>query len=461
MGVSFGLLLFLGVISVGSAFAADAKSGDPIPAGDVRGKDIYYSVVFYYAPDPKTNTLEAAKAITQSFLPGVPLTADTTNELKPPFVGFEEEAAPLVQYPVPETSYFKYAGRGLTAGDIAAMQKTSRATRLVLVAPKEDAWTSGRKFTKLVWEYAQTTHAFIWDSATRECFSREAWQTERLASWAPGEIPDLRKQITIHLYRADDDKPYLRAITLGMEKFALPDVVVERLIGSDNRAGGNLINIVCQTLAEDPVVTNGANQVFSLGALRSEKLKAQYDDTTLEGAEKSAPLELLRGTAQEGDPDNALIEISFRLGVGKTEDERRESVLSKFWGSSDSIIGVKHTDEILEASSRAKKRLPTIRGLFDKGLAPGERLLVKGPFARDDGGDEWMWVEVTKWPSGKTLEGILQNDPFYIRKLKAGAKVEVRVQDIFDYIFYRADGTSEGNETGRLIEKQAGPKITK
>jgi uncharacterized protein YegJ (DUF2314 family) len=80
---------------------------------------------------------------------------------------------------------------------------------------------------------------------------------------------------------------------------------------------------------------------------------------------------------------------------------------------------------------------------------------------RDDEGHEWMWVEVTKWTDAKRLEGILWNDPFHIRKLKAGAKVTVATEEVFDYIFYHADGREEGNETGVLMEKQSGAVDTK
>lgn len=218
----------------------------------------------------------------------------------------------------------------------------------------------------------------------------------------------------------------------------------------------NLINVFCQTLAENPVVTNGAKHQLRLEALQTAQLKTEYEELLLNKAEKVAALELLRGKRQEGDPDNGLIEISFRHGRGKTEDERRESVLSRFWGAADSIKAVKHTDEILEASNRAKEKLTQLRTQFVAGLKPGERLMVKGPFARDDGGKEWMWVEVTKWTNAKRLEGILQNDPFYIRKLKAGAKVTVAAEEVFDYIFYHADGREEGNETGALLEEQSG-----
>jgi hypothetical protein len=39
--------------------------------------------------------------------------------------------------------------------------------------------------------------------------------------------------------------------------------------------------------------------------------------------------------------------------------------------------------------------------------------------------------------------------------LKAGSRVEVRADQIFDYILRKRDGTIEGNETGALLEAQA------
>ena len=79
--------------------------------------------------------------------------------------------------------------------------------------------------------------------------------------------------------------------------------------------------------------------------------------------------------------------------------------------------------------------------------------LVTGAVARDDEGNEWMWIEVLRWDDDH-LNGVLQNDPFHIKDLKEGAKVSVKVGDAFDYILYHSDGTMEGNETGKLIEQQ-------
>jgi uncharacterized protein YegJ (DUF2314 family) len=209
------------------------------------------------------------------------------------------------------------------------------------------------------------------------------------------------------------------------------------------------------------VIKNGQKEVFRLGNIKSEMLRTNLEVSLQKAATQEVSLGLREGKSQEGDPENRLIEISFENGAGKTEDERRNDLLSKLWGSSDSVVGVKHTAEVLAASKRAREKLAGLRASFEKGLPPGSRLIVKAPFARDDEGKEWMWVEVTKWPISRRLEGLLQNDPFYIRKLRAGTRVQVNVDEIFDYILYREDGTEEGNETGELMQKQAGPSKSK
>lgn len=441
------------------ANAGPKKEGTVIPPGDVRSEYGFYSVVFYYAPDPKADPLATAKALMKEYLPEVSFGTD--NSAKPPFVGYQEESAPLQDYPVPDTPYFKFAGRGLEDGDIAAMQKTAKATCLVLVAPKDQVWTLGRSFTELVSAFAEKTGAYLWDSATRECFSPEAWKEMRLGAWQKGGLPEICDQITIHLYRPNENSSSLRAITLGMEKFALPDVVIERLLGSNNQQGGSLMNLVCQSLADNPMIEEGGKVDFNLASLSAKDFRERMTKSLGKGATGKITLQLLRGQPSEGDPENDLIELSFAHGQGTSENERRIDLLSKLWGAYDSVVSVEHTDDVRKASEKAKARLPELKKQFDQGLSPGDRLLVKSPFARDDEGFEWMWVEVVSWPSDKMIEGVLQNDPFYVKSLKAGAPVNVQVGEIFDYLLVKRDGTREGNETRKLFEKQGGKKTEK
>ena len=61
-----------------------------------------------------------------------------------------------------------------------------------------------------------------------------------------------------------------------------------------------------------------------------------------------------------------------------------------------------------------------------------------------------MWVEVIGWKGGE-VEGILQNDPFEVSGLKAGARVRFKDSVVFDFIHYFPDGREEGNETGKIM----------
>jgi uncharacterized protein YegJ (DUF2314 family) len=131
--------------------------------------------------------------------------------------------------------------------------------------------------------------------------------------------------------------------------------------------------------------------------------------------------------------------------------ERQNQLVSTLFGTSDSVVQTTHDDAILAASAAARAKLERLKPRFAEGAPDMETLLVKGPFKTPTGGEEWMWIEVTRW-TGATISGILQNDPFHIPDLQAGAKVEVTQASVFDYLYKKKDGTTEGNETAKLIK---------
>ncbi len=106
----------------------------------------------------------------------------------------------------------------------------------------------------------------------------------------------------------------------------------------------------------------------------------------------------------------------------------------------------------MECKSLSKQKLNGLRNEFNKGLAPGEFILLKAPFETPDGGNEWMWVEVLSWKE-KDIQEILKNELLHIPDLRGGVEVQINQDDVFDYIRTFADGRTEGNETGELIMK--------
>jgi len=49
----------------------------------------------------------------------------------------------------------------------------------------------------------------------------------------------------------------------------------------------------------------------------------------------------------------------------------------------------------------------------------------------------------------------LKNEPFNIPALHAGQMVRVSEAKVFDYLHHGADGSVDGNETGKLIQQRA------
>lgn len=134
---------------------------------------------------------------------------------------------------------------------------------------------------------------------------------------------------------------------------------------------------------------------------------------------------------------------------------RQAAAVASMFGWRDEVKSIAHDDALHAASERAKRKLPAIRAVVQRGLEPGEVVQVKLPFATSSGGTEWMWVEVVRW-DGDAIEGVLNNEPFEVPELHAGQRVRGKTDDVFDYLYLRTDGSTEGNQTSEIIERMQG-----
>lgn len=424
-----------------------------MPPGDLSVHMSHVPVTFYYAPDPAKPPADALKEAIAKFLPDIEVTSDFRDDLALPFIVFGQEEASDEGFFIPDDRTLDFFGRGMSEDDKKAIQQTRSTNYIGLVVSREDRWKVIRAFNQMVHSFADETGAILVDGATREYFHPDAWKAKRIDDWGEGLIPDMRSQTSIHLYPRGDG--YLRAITLGMEKFALPDVAIERLVASQNSPAGNLINLVCQGIAMNPVVTDPANYQVSLQKLEPGQLEESYRTLLFGNGTGTALISLMPGTPDEGDPDNSQISLGFPHGDGATEEERKVSTLGQLWGYGESLVREveRDDDEINRASAKAKEKLLGHKKSFQEDLPVGSHLLIKAPFATDDDGIEWMWVQAITWKDDGIIIGLLQNEPRQISGLKAGAECKVKETEIFDYILSKPDGTHEGNETGELIEK--------
>lgn len=417
--------------------------------GNIENDDFYLDFAIYTIGDPIDAT--ALETSFKEAFSEVKFSMAIPDQIEENTIAFWHYEDAQTDYPPMPLEYLKYFGQSLSDRQQQMLAKSKEAAVFTLYGPKKDAWQLNKKLTKFLADLTKDKQWIIFDYVTNEYFTPIAWETSRSQNWT-SETPYLPAQITVHSYR---DESLCRSITLGMQKFGLPDIV----INNSSCYNQDAILLLISTLAQHLTVNKNIYKdqtLIDLDKISNKKLREEVLSTIEDNAKKKAILNFKKGKNEEGDPDNVLLEIDFENKNFDTPQLHQEQIISDLFGFSDEISYIDHNDEILKASLAAKANLPKLKKLFNsEKMEDGYTLLLKAPFEEDDGGTEWMWVEVTNWKTNQ-ITGLLQNEPYHVKGLKAGSVVTVAQEDIFDFILYKPDGTQEGNETEKLILKAEG-----
>ena len=350
------------------------------------------------------------------------------------------------EFQPPNRDVLSYSSVGLSEAEMSELANAGSGITIILLADQDSIVQKQRAITLLVGDLTRNHDVYIGDINTRRFYSPDSWSNSRISSF---EGMNMLQEIVFHTYR---DGEFCRLVSLGMDKFCLPDVSIRGIPCSDQESYGNLANAVVATWIEHSLIAEDSTFVVDLQRISDPGMKAGLTSDIKEGAEQRVELKLQSVSPEEGDNDNLQFGLVFKNPEYSNPQEEQNALLKSLFGVEDPLLRITHNDELLGASRRAKEKLPALRKLFNDGLGRGYSLLLKAPFETDSGGNEWMWVEVTRW-NESIIEGILQNEPVEVSDLKSGARVTVNQEDIFDYILYKPDGTSEGNETGEIIDR--------
>lgn len=451
-----GLAIVLACLPTGVALvptsvraAAPAAVAEYAPAGPMQTAFIRYEFAVYYADAPAKPPLDALRAALRA-VPGTSALVPKIDELPKTaqmMAIFSTQAQQ--EYAPPAPALIQRFGRGLSREQAVGLQGANQVLVLDFAHPRNGSMARYRSSLLVAERVARDTGGLLWDEETREIFTPDEWRKRRVDTWQ-GDLPDIRHQFIIHAYRSEHAA---RAISLGMAKFGLPDVVVVDFPWSANAQLAWVLTGLSQALIEGQPM--GAQGRFDLDfrRLRHAALKRTLLEDVQPGSSATAPLLAVKGTPEEGDPENRLIELRFDRSPGRDAGTRMLAMLDGLFGASaDPLIRVDHDEALLAASAAAKARLPELKAAFERGFQPGEYLSVKAPFSTPSGGQEWMWVEVSAW-SGDRITGMLRNDPVDVPGLHAGQTVTVSQKNVFDYLRTRPGAPSEGNETGKILEK--------
>ena len=428
-----------------STFCSSQDNGKDI---NVLNKSFNNQIgVFFLSGDPIST--EDFDLVVRKFLPHFQKVNDPLDSTIENYYTVEFIDNPQVDFTPPDLEYLKFSARGLSKNEQDALQEATGALAITFSGSKKNVYKKQENISMLLNDAFKNSNAVLVDYNTVESFNAKSWKEMRIDNFG-GITKDVTNQIAIHAYR---DGNLCRAVTLGMNKFCLPDISIKDFSCSNQISYSALINAIAQTLSERPKLNSNSTISLNLESIQNKNARNALLSGIHENAVKSADIKLESAKPEQGDYPNIQYRLVFDSpGFGSPQEEQNK-VITKLFGSNDGLEYVNHNDALLKASAEAKKQLPKIKERFDMGLEPGFAILLKAPFTTDGGGNEWMWVEVTTWNEGN-ITGILQNDPFEISNLKAGSIVSVKQKDIFDYILYKPGGSYEGNETGKIIESQ-------
>jgi len=420
----------------------------PVLSGSPMSSTIDFRFAVYMLPIAKKDPQVALSAAIAKYAPSMRQVAGRPE--KPIEMAVNAQLLKNVarEYPPPTVEDLKYRGKGLSKGQVLAVQASKQVFVVEFTHPKERVWEALRAANLIIEQIARDTSGLIWDEETKDLFTPEFWEQRRLSNWTGG-IPNIETQTAVQTYQKGE---FVRGVSGGMKKAGLPDIVVEEFDWSSESHVVDLINLFCQRLIEGASVN--VPGIFTLHlseikdtAARESELRALKPNGIGVGY-----LRLKVGKADEGDPQNRLIELSSDRYDGIDPQSKKQRLLRCFFGSTDVATNVEHTDEVLEESRKARSQLPSLFEKYNAGLDPGEYIQVKAPFKTPSGGNEWMWVEITHWKN-KRIRGVLENDPVLIPEFHSGEVVEIREDDVFDYIHRFPDGHREGNTTGEVIRR--------
>lgn len=415
-----------------TAETADAQLADvePMPAGSLLADEVVLTFAVYALPSGKEDVETAARAIHAERYAYLQSFEELEARAKP---GVRITVPPMAEFAAPDLETLSYFGRGLTDAEKQAVQSSPKVVVATFAVDIADAARVHRDALAMMGTIADRTGGLVWDEDTRELFSREAWKAREEA-----EIDDPKTIITHVVTHPYQEGELIRIVTLGMAKFGLPDIVVEDVPRTLIGHVGSIVDALAVTMAKDKTLARA-------GAMTIEP-------ETIGEVSGRAEIQLAVAKPREGDPPNRLVQIVFP-GPAATLHVRQQTLVATLLGREEEISNVQHDQELLAASEAAKKELAALQSRFAKGMPEREALSVKAPFKTVDGGNEWMWVEVTAW-NGDTIEGILLNEPGAVPGLEAGAKVQVETASVFDYIHELADGTQAGGKTNEIVTRR-------
>ena len=275
---------------------------DPVP-DELLADDVVAYALAVWSDEAHTFDEEAAFQIALKVV-GDEMSITDETASKAGTLGLFLKLQAFDDFELPEQNV-RIFGHDLTAQDKKKLLGARSALYVIVNTTAERAMADYQRASRVVAALAKKTGAVAVDEETREYFGTSAWN-ERIDNAVASPQFNINRHTVVHSYR----KPELaRVISLGMAKFGLPDIVVNDVPPGWSSSMASLVNLVAQTLIENGGQVRGSRLDVSLESLKNRDFAEAFELD--EGGTGKATLSLGIAVAEEGDPDNRLVEVVF------------------------------------------------------------------------------------------------------------------------------------------------------
>lgn len=275
-----------------------------IPGELLREEHIKFQFAIFYPVAPKSDPVATVKTASQQWhdlawsvhAPFKPTTLTVTAVIN---TQVKVKAEP----PGPEV--LAQSGYGLDDAQKQAMQGAKHVLFLNFNHPARLALDGLRTANALAEQVARSTDGILWDPTTREAFSADAWHERRVEGWDE-DMPEAAKQIAVFGTRRDGR---VRAVTAGMAKFGVPDLVVDSYPPAMHGQVRRMLGLIAQALAEGAAVGKRGEMVLDVAGIRHSRVRQRAR------AGGVAAVTLLVGLGERADLLNRTVEIAHPDGL--------------------------------------------------------------------------------------------------------------------------------------------------
>lgn len=363
-----------------------------------------------------------------------------------PSANFRIKPVAPEDFEIPGVKYLNTFGYGFAEDDLLRCASSPRAVQLILSGPPDQIATLYPAAQAVALAAATRMNGYVYDVNAKMVFTPAAY---RQVLFNPATF-DIRQHVLVQKYAYETGR--FRAVTLGMAKFGCPEVEARDFSADNSLTVQYLVYAAAAALIPQRLKQNAPPAFPGELSLPIALIKGGFIDplsgsSAPAGSAKAVRIGLERGTQDPGDSQENIVRLVPPGDYRGKPAEWMSGLAGELMGFQDKVDYLSSPSISEDIVQKVRQTLPGALDRYLPAKSAGARLYVKFSYRIEGKGVEYLWLEVDRW-TDRTVSGVLVNEPYLAKNLRAGSPLEISRGEIVDWLLRDSSGKAEGNFTG-------------